>query len=57
MYFERRAKLPDIILTTYQTVEAEYRRAKGSSGTLACIKWRRIILDEGETHHSNLEIY
>jgi SNF2 family DNA or RNA helicase len=41
--------LPDVILTTYQTVESEYRRIENKKGPLASVHWKRVILDEGET--------
>ncbi|KAJ6200143.1 SNF2 family N-terminal domain-containing protein [Bipolaris maydis] len=41
--------LPDIVFTTYQTIEREYRnRAQGSSSLLSHY-WRRVILDEAHT--------
>ncbi|KAJ8130818.1 hypothetical protein O1611_g2809 [Lasiodiplodia mahajangana] len=37
---------PDIILTTYQTVQAEYKHDSGRDSMLFQHRWRRIILDE-----------
>ncbi|KAI0436417.1 hypothetical protein F4803DRAFT_566867 [Xylaria telfairii] len=37
---------PDVVFTTYQTVQAEYKRHSSSSGSLFGHQWRRIILDE-----------
>ncbi|KAI0883110.1 uncharacterized protein GGS22DRAFT_35921 [Annulohypoxylon maeteangense] len=36
---------PDIVLTTYQTVQSEYKR-RHKSNSLFKYQWRRIILDE-----------
>ncbi|PVI02266.1 hypothetical protein DM02DRAFT_670702 [Periconia macrospinosa] len=40
------ARISDIVLTTYQTVESEYRRDKGVKNTLLSLHWKRIVLDE-----------
>ncbi|KAH8160523.1 hypothetical protein CIB48_g7728 [Xylaria polymorpha] len=37
---------PDVVLTTYQTVQAEHKRHDSNSGSLFGHQWRRIILDE-----------
>ncbi|KAI0110377.1 hypothetical protein GGR51DRAFT_510965 [Nemania sp. FL0031] len=37
---------PDIVLTTYQTVQAEYKHSRGGDSILFQRRWRRIILDE-----------
>jgi hypothetical protein len=43
------ARLHGLIITTYQTVESEWRAASMSESTLLfSINWRRIILDEGK---------
>ena len=40
-----------VIITTYQTVESEWRRASHSQPTiLFSVRWRRIVLDEGMAH-------
>ena len=37
-----------LVLTTYQTVETEWReRLSPTASPLVAINWRRIILDEG----------
>ncbi|UKZ96823.1 uncharacterized protein TrAFT101_011599 [Trichoderma asperellum] len=39
-----------IVLTTYHTVSAEWKsHKKHSSSTLFSTRWRRVILDEGDT--------
>ena len=39
----------DIVLTTYQTLVSEFRKHDNGSPQLAYqVKWRRIVLDEGE---------
>lgn len=39
----------DIVLTTYQTLVSEFRKHENGSPQLAYeIKWRRVVLDEGE---------
>ena len=39
-----------VIITTYQTVESEWRRSSQSQPTiLFSVRWRRIVLDEGMT--------
>lgn len=42
------ADASDIVLTTYQTVESEYRQTKAKKGVLFSTHWDRIVLDEGE---------
>jgi SNF2 family DNA or RNA helicase len=38
----------NILLTTYQTVSADWKKGKSSGSTpLFSVQWRRIILDEG----------
>lgn len=37
----------NLILTTYHTILAEYRKC-GVSGVILSTHWRRVILDEGE---------
>lgn len=37
----------DIVFTTYATVAAELR---GGRGVLRCVRWFRIVLDEGLTY-------
>ncbi|OAL43119.1 hypothetical protein IQ07DRAFT_593302 [Pyrenochaeta sp. DS3sAY3a] len=37
---------PDIVFTTYQTVEREQRKKTMMSDSLCSFKWKRIILDE-----------
>ncbi|KAI1734595.1 hypothetical protein F4680DRAFT_470751 [Xylaria scruposa] len=37
---------PDVVLTTYQTVQAEYKYNRGDGNILFEYQWRRIILDE-----------
>jgi SWI/SNF-related matrix-associated actin-dependent regulator of chromatin subfamily A3 len=38
---------PDIVFTTYQTVEREKRNSKPNHGSIFSYHWKRIILDEG----------
>ncbi|KAH7408180.1 SNF2 family N-terminal domain-containing protein [Phaeosphaeria sp. MPI-PUGE-AT-0046c] len=38
--------LPDIVFTTYQTVESEHRSSIGNRGSVFSHPWRRIVLDE-----------
>lgn len=38
----------DIVLTTYQTLAAEYpKKSSAAAGRLFDLNWRRVILDEG----------
>ncbi|KAI8947306.1 hypothetical protein F4801DRAFT_561360 [Xylaria longipes] len=37
---------PDVVITTYQTVQSKYKRHSSNSGSLFGHQWRRIILDE-----------
>ncbi|KAF2728957.1 hypothetical protein EJ04DRAFT_84209 [Polyplosphaeria fusca] len=37
---------PDIVFTTYQTIECEARNKRVKSGSVSSYLWRRIILDE-----------
>ncbi|KAJ2988978.1 hypothetical protein NUW58_g3701 [Xylaria curta] len=37
---------PDVVLTTYHTVQGEYKYNRGRDGFLFGLQWRRIILDE-----------
>ncbi|KAI0376507.1 SNF2 family N-terminal domain-containing protein [Hypomontagnella monticulosa] len=37
---------PDIVITTYQTVQSEYKRRNQRPSTLFSYHWHRIILDE-----------
>ncbi len=39
--------LPDVVFTTYETIENERRRGGPSQRTILSHHWRRIILDEG----------
>ncbi|EUC36252.1 hypothetical protein COCCADRAFT_23992 [Bipolaris zeicola 26-R-13] len=41
--------LPDIVFTTYQTIEREHRNCAQGSSSLFSHHWRRIILDEAHT--------
>ncbi|KAI1366205.1 hypothetical protein F5Y08DRAFT_302014 [Xylaria arbuscula] len=40
------AKYPDVVFTTYQTVQAEYKFKDRGDSILFRHKWRRVILDE-----------
>ncbi|GAW11333.1 hypothetical protein ANO14919_006770 [Xylariales sp. No.14919] len=42
----RNSACPDVVLTTYQTVQAEHKRSFTRDGILFRRQWRRIILDE-----------
>jgi SWI/SNF-related matrix-associated actin-dependent regulator of chromatin subfamily A3 len=44
----RGTTLPNVVLTTYRTVEQENRRNKSADGSLFSYHWKRIILDEGK---------
>ncbi|KAF2235058.1 hypothetical protein EV356DRAFT_445723 [Viridothelium virens] len=39
-------KTPDIVLTTYQTVESEQRKGQLGNDSILSLHWNRIILDE-----------
>lgn len=39
---------PDIVVTTYHTLTAEYLVGKGKNSPLYQLGWYRIVLDEGE---------
>ncbi|KAF5531015.1 helicase-like transcription factor [Fusarium mexicanum] len=41
-------KDPDIVVTTYHTLTAEYLAGKGKNSPLYQLGWYRIVLDEGE---------
>ncbi|KAL9093836.1 MAG: hypothetical protein Q9165_003759 [Trypethelium subeluteriae] len=38
---------PDIVLTTYQTVESEQRKRRLGNDSILSFHWNRIVLDEG----------
>lgn len=40
---------PDIVVTTYHTLTAEYLIGKGKNSPLYQLGWYRIVLDEGES--------
>ncbi|KAI0415691.1 P-loop containing nucleoside triphosphate hydrolase protein [Xylaria grammica] len=42
---------PDIVITTYETIRAEWA-AKDGAGALFSRKWLRVVLDEGNSPHS-----
>ncbi|EUC41874.1 hypothetical protein COCMIDRAFT_53050, partial [Bipolaris oryzae ATCC 44560] len=46
---ESKEMLPDIVFTTYQTIEREHRKRAQGSSSLLSHHWRRIILDEAHT--------
>ncbi|RYP56346.1 hypothetical protein DL769_009930 [Monosporascus sp. CRB-8-3] len=41
-----KSSCPDIVITTYQTIQSEYRHRANQLHTVFRYKWRRIILDE-----------
>ena len=43
-----RTPSPDIVITTYDVVSADWRRIAYSLGPLFSTTWRRVVLDEGE---------
>lgn len=43
----RTTRPPDIVFTTYHTVEREKRDNKLSNGSIFSYHWKRIIIDEG----------
>jgi hypothetical protein len=47
--FDNGQRPPDIVFTTYQTVESERRRGETTVGSIFSHYWKRIILDEGSS--------
>ncbi|KAF2191710.1 hypothetical protein K469DRAFT_695851 [Zopfia rhizophila CBS 207.26] len=39
-------QLPDIVITTYQTLEFEHRNSRHTAGSVFSVHWDRIIVDE-----------
>ncbi|ORY00157.1 SNF2 family N-terminal domain-domain-containing protein [Clohesyomyces aquaticus] len=41
---------PNIVFTTYQTVEYEYRKSRPHDGSIFSFHWDRVVLDEDSAH-------
>ena len=50
--FSNSKNLPDVVFTTYETIEYEARRGLSSQCTISAHYWKRIILDEGLFGHA-----